>query len=1303
MVKSNSIAEMARHEAGIASGIIAGPVRKSRPVFNEPTRMTNSLPELGADFRKDPHPAVGREIRHLRQRNKELEAEIKAYADNCRMFGINRPPDRQIAYWQEAQRLLNNAIECHYGGAVPTPTLPDGSESPQSVMDQLAADRLSQQLSAVELKKVRTRYEQRVEMTEQAQAERQSLRGELREMRQKLGGGKAWAAEGNGVVSGKGGEPMVPQLVHEMKVKELKIAHNHELLDRMDALRKELAAEYKSRSEDLSKAKNDKVQQEIECALGKSKEQQTRAQEASAHANALERKLAEVKQQAAEQLAAEEAKAKEERVELLRRQIGRRMMNSDIANGWAAWHELWSAKRYALGRLKSVARQLKAPELSQSFGFWAHDQLETRRKRELEKMLKNNESLEGRLRYALYELNQLTLVKAAQADELIGLRRRVADLSDETKLKGAELLSAAAAKKELGEMQGRLHEAADEVDDCRRRADLAESEMVKHRAGAEALLKRLLEEQRREFDKEAGELKAQLNAKTEAEKREARIEVLRKHAMRKMLHAGLCSGWGAWVELRESRLNARATLRSLGSRVGAKSLSAAFLTWTRAHYAEKRYLDNMSNEDALRLAQKERDGFEDDLKRAEATLALVTAERNTLQRKVIELGGGAEEMAAETRVMLEEMESKEKARRVETFGRQIVRRIMNDGMRKGFQTWAEAIEATNFAKLTLQKTSKRLRTSSLRDSFDAWKAVRAAMLTGKELLELRMAKEQLSAELAAWPDKYESMKADFEAKLHEAEHYYSGVLARQKVELAGTVDERAALVEAKARDERVEYLRRSAMRRVLNADLSSGWEAWLELWEAKTYAMRRLREVGARLKRPELSMAFRTWEELLALKREAEQTKALTGLQAREVQLQGEISKLEREVERQKAEMEFKLAKAEDDKAVAIERAMLELTGSTEEILALKETEAKEQRVELLRRQIGRRMMNSGVSRGFSAWHELWAAKLYAMQRLQACGNRLRAPAMQTTFGFWQSDQLEAKRVAEWRQLEAQTKSVEAQLRSARYESKQANMVQVAQEDELRALRAERSELSEAITVRDAKLAVYGHLPEDVKRLRELLEQAEIDVRDAVTKKEEAEEHVLQQLDQSKELLEKLLAEQRNKLTSENKDLKKQVATESEQRHSNGAELAHLKEESERKSKADDAEIRKLKDEIKRLTAPPPKKEPPPPKKPKGLIDLDESPDAPPIADQLANALRENSTRVLDLFRSWDADGDGQVSRAEFHKAMAALGLEVEKKIIDDLFSEWDKDGGGELGYQELVKILRAPHNKSSPSVTKKK
>ena len=43
-------------------------------------------------------------------------------------------------------------------------------------------------------------------------------------------------------------------------------------------------------------------------------------------------------------------------------------------------------------------------------------------------------------------------------------------------------------------------------------------------------------------------------------------------------------------------------------------------------------------------------------------------------------------------------------------------------------------------------------------------------------------------------------------------------------------------------------------------------------------------------------------------------------------------------------------------------------------------------------------------------------------------------------------------------------------------------------------------------------------------------------------------------------------------------------------------------------------------------------------------VDLEEGPDAKPVSEQLAAALRKNATRVLDLFRSWDTDGDGEVS-----------------------------------------------------------
>ena len=58
-------------------------------------------------------------------------------------------------------------------------------------------------------------------------------------------------------------------------------------------------------------------------------------------------------------------------------------------------------------------------------------------------------------------------------------------------------------------------------------------------------------------------------------------------------------------------------------------------------------------------------------------------------------------------------------------------------------------------------------------------------------------------------------------------------------------------------------------------------------------------------------------------------------------------------------------------------------------------------------------------------------------------------------------------------------------------------------------------------------------------------------------------------------------------------------------------------------------------------------------------FDLDVSVDAPPVAEQIIAALMANAGKVIDLFRSWDYDGDGKVSRAEFHKAMRQLGLDL--------------------------------------------
>ena len=56
--------------------------------------------------------------------------------------------------------------------------------------------------------------------------------------------------------------------------------------------------------------------------------------------------------------------------------------------------------------------------------------------------------------------------------------------------------------------------------------------------------------------------------------------------------------------------------------------------------------------------------------------------------------------------------------------------------------------------------------------------------------------------------------------------------------------------------------------------------------------------------------------------------------------------------------------------------------------------------MELLRRQIGRRLLSRSLTRGWTAWTELWQAKAYSVWRLQQCANRLKEPELSNAFSF---------------------------------------------------------------------------------------------------------------------------------------------------------------------------------------------------------------------------------------------------------------------------------------------------------------
>ena len=71
------------------------------------------------------------------------------------------------------------------------------------------------------------------------------------------------------------------------------------------------------------------------------------------------------------------------------------------------------------------------------------------------------------------------------------------------------------------------------------------------------------------------------------------------------------------------------------------------------------------------------------------------------------------------------------------------------------------------------------------------------------------------------------------------------------------------------------------------------------------------------------------------------------------------------------------------------------------------------------------------------------------------------------------------------------------------------------------------------------------------------------------------------------------------------------------------------------------------------------------------------------------SALQANHSRVVDVLRTWDTDGDGVISRKEFEKGLRALGLEGDQAEIDELFASMDVNGDGTLDYTELHRLLR--------------
>ena len=77
---------------------------------------------------------------------------------------------------------------------------------------------------------------------------------------------------------------------------------------------------------------------------------------------------------------------------------------------------------------------------------------------------------------------------------------------------------------------------------------------------------------------------------------------------------------------------------------------------------------------------------------------------------------------------------------------------------------------------------------------------------------------------------------------------------------------------------------------------------------------------------------------------------------------------------------------------------------------------------------------------------------------------------------------------------------------------------------------------------------------------------------------------------------------------------------------------------------------------------------------------------------QLGEALHDQLARVLDLFRSWDANEDHMISKKEFRRALAELGVQADEEVVASLFQVAPGTAVTVVTFVSVVTSVRASH-----------
>lgn len=87
-----------------------------------------------------------------------------------------------------------------------------------------------------------------------------------------------------------------------------------------------------------------------------------------------------------------------------------------------------------------------------------------------------------------------------------------------------------------------------------------------------------------------------------------------------------------------------------------------------------------------------------------------------------------------------------------------------------------------------------------------------------------------------------------------------------------------------------------------------------------------------------------------------------------------------------------------------------------------------------------------------------------------------------------------------------------------------------------------------------------------------------------------------------------------------------------------------------------------------------------------GLVEFDELVNV--ILPDMNEDVLINQEQLLEVFRSFDRDGNGYITQAELAGAMAKMGQPLTYKELREMIKEADADGDGMINFNEFATVM---------------